>query len=76
MIINEDKGNFAPMFLMSCEEVAYQQTSGQNEQDKSDGNADTKCSLYYFNAKKGHWEPAIEAFSVSVQLQRILKQNS
>ena len=64
MIINEDRGNFVPMFLMSCEEVAYQQTSGQNEQDKSDGNADTKCSLYYFNAKKGHWEPAIEAFSV------------
>jgi hypothetical protein len=64
VIINEDKGNFVPMFLFSTESVTFNQNSGLQQQDRSDGYADTKCSLYYFNAQKGYWEPAIERFSV------------
>ena len=75
MIINEDKGNFVPMFLLSCEKLTFHQTSGVNQADKSDGNADTRCSLYYFNAAKGYWEPAIERFSIVILLQRAGKMN-
>ena len=31
VIINEDKGNFVPLFLCSCEEVIYDYTSGLNQ---------------------------------------------
>lgn len=75
VIINEDKGNFVPMFLFSCEKLVYINNSGLNQADKSDGNADTKCSLYYFNSTKGYWEPAIERFSVVTVLKRIGKKN-
>lgn len=63
------------MFLFSCEKLTFHQTSGVNQADKSDGNADTRCSLYYFNAAKGYWEPAIERFSIVVLLQRAGKMN-
>lgn len=70
MIINEDKGNFVPMFLVSCEQLVFNQTSGVSQADRSDGSAETKCSLYYFNSTKGYWEPAIERFSVLVNLEQ------
>ena len=71
VIINEDRGNFIPMFLVSCEEVNYNWSSGVHQQDKADGTADTRCSFYYFNASKGYWEPAIEHFGVAVHLERL-----
>ena len=75
VIINEDKGNFVPMFLLSCEKVTFHQSSGLNQANKSDGNANTMCSLYYFNASKGYWEPAIERFGIDVVLQSVGKKN-
>ena len=75
VIINEDRGNFIPMFLFSCEEVHYVSTSGMQQQDKADGTAETKCSFYYFNAAKGYWEPAIDRFSVAVNLSRVGKKS-
>ena len=75
VIINEDKGNFVPLFLCSCEKVIYDYTSGLNQADKSDGNAETRCSLYYFNRLKGYWEPAIEHFGINMTMNRIGKAN-
>ena len=70
MIINEDKGNFVPMFLFQCEDVAFCQTSGTNEIDASEGALGTQCSIHYFNSEKGYWEPAFERFSVTVELSQ------
>ena len=41
VIINEDRGNFVPMFLISCDKVAYTQNSGLNQEDRADGNVDS-----------------------------------
>ena len=68
VIINEEKGNFVPLFLFSCENVLFVQHSGIGQTDKSEATADTSCSLYYFNAEKGYWEPAVERFTVAVKL--------
>lgn len=76
VIINEDGGNFVPMFLMSCETINFNQQSGLRQVDNMDGEADTKCSLYYFNSEKGYWEPAIERFTINVLLKRVGKLNS
>ena len=73
VIINEDRGNFIPMFLVSCEEVNYVWSSGMQQQDRADGSTETRCSLYYFNASKGYWEPAVEHFGVAVNLSRVGK---
>ena len=48
-------------------------SSGVDDLDRSDTAIDTKCSLYYFNAEKGFWEPAAERFSVAVQLAKVGK---
>ena len=48
-------------------------SSGVDDLDRSDTAIDTKCSLYYFNAEKGFWEPAVERFSVAVQLAKVGK---
>ena len=76
VIINEDRGNFVPLFLFSCEQVSFHQNSGINQMDKMDGTADTKCSVYYFNSTKGYWEPAVESFSIWINLSRVGKVNT
>lgn len=50
VIINEEKGTFTPLFLLSAETINYDNTSGLNMTDMAEGSVDTKCSLHYFNS--------------------------
>lgn len=76
VLINEDKGNFVPMFLFQCEDISFKLASGQNEEEQSKGALDTQLSVHYFNKKKGYWEPAVERFSVAVEFGKVEKVSS
>lgn len=69
VIINEEKGNFVPLILLSASTITFAQNSGLEEQDRSEGNCETKAAIFYYNPQIGQWEPAIERFSIQVLLE-------
>ena len=64
MIINDNCGNFMPVLGLSVSEMCYQY--GQVAGVKT-GKTHFSCSLSYFNALAGCWEPAIEKFNVTLK---------
>ena len=74
VVINEDRGNFSPMFLFSTETVTFSQTSGLGQLDVADGTAETILSTYYFNQIKSHWEPIVERVELVVDMKRVKNQ--
>ena len=75
VVINEDRGNFTPMFLFTTEKVLFNQVSGLGQQDVTDGSLDTILAAHYFNADKSHWEPIIERNKIVVNMKRVKKKN-
>ena len=74
VIINEDRGNFTPMFLLTTEKILFNQNSGLYHQNQSDGQLDTMISAHYFNADKSHWEPIIERFMFIFHMKQVKKK--
>ena len=50
VVINEEKGTFTPLFLLSAETINYELTSGLNMLDMAEGSVETRCSVHYFNS--------------------------
>ena len=64
MIINDNCGNFMPVLGTSISEMCYQY--GLSEGVKT-GKTSFSCSISYFNALAGSWEPVIEKFTVNLE---------
>ena len=59
VIINEEKGNFVPLFMTKVEGIKFSMADGVIE-DTMEFYGDTGFSVYYFNQNSGYWEPAVE----------------
>lgn len=53
VIINEERGNFVPLILLSASTITFAQNSGLEEQDRSEGNCETRAAIFYYNAQIG-----------------------
>ena len=64
MIINDNCGNFMPVLGTSISTMCYQY--GLQNGIKT-GKTSFSCSVSYFNAMAGCWEPTVEKFNVTLQ---------
>lgn len=64
MIINDNCGNFMPVLGTSISEMCYQYGLTQGLKT---GKTSFSCSVSYFNALAGSWEPVIEKFTVNLE---------
>ena len=67
VIINEEKGNFVPLFMTKIDRITFTMSEGHVE-EQMDSYGDTGFSVYYFNQASGYWEPAVEPVLLTLKL--------